>query len=105
MNLREEVEQYYGHFRQHNPLFVAAREGTVNREQMAVYVRNLHYLFSSSTKLAARAEIVSKTRHLSDLAAFFSTKVQEETGHEKWAEEDLKHFDSNSPSEANEIGA
>ncbi len=72
-----------------NPFLLAAKNGQVKPRHLETYLNNLRHLFQASNlslKMAAQAALL---RGKKDLANFYSTKVAEEAGHEKWAEEDL----------------
>ncbi|MGZ3698902.1 MAG: hypothetical protein ACXWP5_12285 [Bdellovibrionota bacterium] len=93
ISLREKIDCFFDGFQHTNPFFAQARSGVVTRDQVAAYVQSLHYLFLASTRLSSLAEREARARRQDALAAFFSNKTHEETGHEKWAEEDLKSMD------------
>ncbi len=87
--LKRDIEEYAAHLRGSNRLFEQARCGELTPAALATYIANLHLLVQntdSNLQLAERrAEELGKT----NLARFFAEKRREESGHDRWAENDI----------------
>lgn len=91
--LRMDIEIYAGQS-DRNALFATARAGQVSREMIMQYVGGLHFLMTKTPLVCTTAR--DRARALGDeaLASHFQHKLEEETGHAKWAERDLKRLDT-----------
>ena len=105
--LRHEVEAYATHLLDHSPLLRRAQAGELLPESVGYYLEGIRYITSESVRLLHFAAGCSEGRGLTQLARHFSWKAAEESGHDSWAESDMRklerHFDiqlSPSPSPA-----
>jgi len=89
---KREIERKTREISQENPLFKKARAGLLTREEMSLYLSNLRYLFSHGIGYLKRASIKARELGFTDLAKFYEGKVEEEIGHELWADDDLTHY-------------
>lgn len=77
-----------------NPFFKRASEGILTENSFVEYLNSIWYLVSHTAPCLRLAAKESLRRGDKNLAKFFSDKIAEEEGHEKWAEEDLSHVGS-----------
>jgi len=74
--------------REENPLFRSTLAGRVTPAGFAIYLANIRYLIAKTISHLKLAHSVAKKRGRLDLAAHFEHKIDEETGHELWADQD-----------------
>lgn len=87
--LKEEIETYYAQAKLSNPLYVNAERGKLTSNELTRYVSNVLYLIQHTPVYLKLAELKSREYGMDKLAAFYREKLGEESGHDKWAEEDL----------------
>jgi pyrroloquinoline quinone (PQQ) biosynthesis protein C len=75
-----------------NPLFVRAADGSLTREQVAQFLENVRYMITFTVPHLTRAAEVAEQRGLLELAAAYREEIEEERGHEMWAESDLSRI-------------
>lgn len=87
--LRIDIEVYAGNF-ERNVVFAMTMAGRLTKPMVARYVASLHFMLSMTP--IHMKEAAARARALGDeaLAAHFEHKLEEEAGHEVWAEEDLR---------------
>jgi len=87
--LRMDIEAYAGRI-DHNVVFATTKAGNMTREMIARYVGGLHFLLTLTPIHLRKAR--ERARSLGDtaLAAHFEHKIEEEVGHDTWAENDLE---------------
>lgn len=84
-------EEFLAMFNRSN-LVLAARRGEFTEKQLVVYLRNLEHLFFQNADQMLQA--VQTYSYSSELSSFFYSKWKEERGHDKWAKEDQRNFNS-----------
>lgn len=93
-DLKAQVEKHLDRFREHNPLLVRARTGTLTHRQFLDYLNNLMYFFHHSVIHLD----IARTRALQlgneEIVPFLEEKVREERGHDRWASNDLRRSGS-----------
>ena len=75
-----------------HPAVVEAKAGRVGPEGVANYLASLRFLISQTVPHLTRARDRATQLKQLDLASCFERKIAEETGHERWAEEDLREL-------------
>lgn len=88
--LKLEIEAHVARTRAHNRLFRLAHEGRVTAEIMARYLSNIRYSISQTPPMLERAKRSALARGERSLAEHFAHKLGEETGHDRWAEQDIE---------------
>lgn len=88
--LKARMQRHLDALRERNPLPRKAREGTLTLQQFHDYLNNLVYFFRHTVIHFAIARDRSAELGRDDLVAFFDEKIREETGHERWALNDLR---------------
>jgi hypothetical protein len=86
--LRVDIEKYSSQAKL-NPAYAMAREGKLGRKSVVLYVSNILHLLRHTPPYLERAKKRALERGDRRLAAFFDEKMAEETGHDRWAEQDL----------------
>lgn len=94
--LRIEIERFAMVRIRRNEMFRMAERGEVTRSCIRGYLENLHYLISQSPRCLRRAGERSRDTGLSAVAEFFEHKLEEEFGHEIWAERDIASMSDSS---------
>lgn len=93
LNIKNKIEDFAGHMIESNALFLNAKSGSFTKETMSKYLKNIHYLVQQTVPNLQLALKLSKEKNKDEkLVHFFREKIDEEMGHDKWAEEDLKNF-------------
>jgi len=87
--LRIEIETFAKECRSHR-LFRMAEDGLVNVSCVRDYLTNIHYLISHTPICLRRARDNAAALHREPLARHFAHKLEEEDGHDEWAESDLE---------------
>lgn len=90
--LRLQIEDYARGLRTRNPFYLRAAAGTLGREHMSRYLANVQGLIQETIVNLARARDVAASRGEEALSSHFATKVEEETGHDAWAERDVSRM-------------
>lgn len=88
-DLKEEIEVYADRLRSSSRLLALALAGEVPPAVVATYLANVRYLIVCTPRLLRRAERRALLLGREGVAAFFAAKVDEEAGHERWADQDL----------------
>lgn len=86
--LRIDIEGYAGSI-DGNAIFAAASAGKVTREMMVRYMGGLHYLLTFTPIHLTLARDRARAMGDGPLADHFQHKLEEEVGHDAWAENDL----------------
>lgn len=90
--LRSDIDRYVSEFRASNRLLGAARSGRVTPSVVVRYLTSLRYLLGLTPAhlsiAGARAAALGHT----GLASYFAGKVEEEVGHDQWAEADARRI-------------
>jgi hypothetical protein len=90
--LRVDIERYAARMPHENPLYYRAAGGTLSAEHLARYLKSVHVLVQHTPihldRAIRRAEALSEPT----LVAHFRHKLEEEVGHDAWAERDLRHI-------------
>lgn len=84
-----EISDFAGRLQQRHPLMQAALEGRVNPRTVASYLAGIKYLFEHTPIHLEVAATVADQHGLPELVQHFVHKLNEEDGHERWAESDL----------------
>ncbi len=96
MSLGEElkiiIERYAQNIKEHSTLIEKAKQGTLRREQVGLYLFNLYFILSHSPVHTYNAMKVAQKKGWSDLANFLQELIEFEKGHEDWAVDDLENF-------------
>lgn len=104
--LASEIESFYSDIRGNSPIFLNAEAGKLSEKEISRYLSGILYLVQHTPENLTAAKNQALARGENRLAAFFSTKLREEDGHDKWAEEDLdniaKKFDSRVTAESSD---
>lgn len=87
--LKRDIEEFYQKTLKQNPLFIKIMDGTVSMEEVGQFITDIHYLISHTPVFLEYAEQTAKRQGQTQLAAYFAEKIQEEDGHDQWAESDL----------------
>src|SRR5690606_26406360 len=90
--MKSAIDAFCVRVRQENPLFAAARTGTMTPAILTDYVSNIGYFINHTQSFLHLAAARSKAQGYSDLEAFFQQKIVEETGHEVWDEADVNEL-------------
>jgi hypothetical protein len=78
--------------RQESPLFAGARQGRIQPAQIERFLQNVHLLVAHTPVHLRLAERVAREKGREELAGWFSEKVLQEQGHDRWAENDLQEL-------------
>jgi pyrroloquinoline quinone (PQQ) biosynthesis protein C len=87
--LLEEIDAYVAYQRQESRLLNMARGGALSADAVGRYLANIHYLISQTPAHLRRGEELALSLGRPQLADYFARKLEEETGHERWAEADM----------------
>lgn len=90
--LVSEIDEYVGRLRQ-SKLYEMAAQGRVSHRTVQSYLANLRYVFRETPVYLKLARRVALERGEVELANFFEQKLEEEAGHDRWAEDDLRVLD------------
>lgn len=100
--LRDEIDRSAARMRRENPLFTRAAEGTIDRRTISRYLTNIHVLLQHTPIHLERARKRARELGREDLARHFDHKMEEEVGHDAWAERDLRRVSNGAPVEASQ---
>jgi hypothetical protein len=75
-----------------SPLLQRARQGRIVPSVVHGYLRSLHYIISHTVPHLQAARKTAIARGNLELAVHFELKEREETGHEAWAESDMRRL-------------
>lgn len=67
-----------------------AKLGKVDTYSVGRYLVSLHYLMSQTVPHLERAKALARQAGQGSLVAYFEKKLEEETGHDKWAADDIR---------------
>lgn len=87
--LRERIEAYARSVEEEHPLMVRARTGALPPQAIAAYVSNVRYSIRSVYGHLRAARERAAELGLQDVSRWFAHKLDEEYGHDAWAEQDL----------------
>jgi len=93
-DLKTRVEKHLDGFREHNPLLVRARTGTLTHRQFLDYLNNLMYFFHHSVIHLGIARRRAEQLGNEAIVPFLEEKLREERGHDRWAWNDLRRSKS-----------
>ncbi len=88
--LASEIQEFSQRMLRTVPLFAEARNGRITNHELTVYLANIKFLLSHTDHCITRARDRSREFGLAKLAAFYDDKLEEENGHEAWANDDLR---------------
>jgi hypothetical protein len=88
--LKVQIERYAAEMPSSNPLYFMAANGELTNPQIARYLANIRYLLDHTLPLLTRAIERSTELGRPDLVAHYRQKLDEEVGHELWADRDLR---------------
>lgn len=91
--LKSDLDGYASDMHRTNAMFAGAAEGRMTADQVGYYLSNLRLLLHTSAVHLERARLRALALGDHDLAEHFATKWAEERGHDRWAENDLKHLE------------
>lgn len=91
--LVRESHDFATHLMESNVLFRRAAEGTLEQHHVAQFLENVRYLITFTVPHLTRAAELAKERGMPELAEAYREEIGEESGHEKWAESDLKQVE------------
>lgn len=89
-SMRAEIQNYYQKARTVSPLLVGAREGHLTPRHVAEFLDNIFYLIQHTNIFLRLARRICLEKGLHQLGEFYSLKIDEEKGHERWAEADIE---------------
>lgn len=92
--LREDVETYADSLLQNSPLLSQAWAGALSPAAVGYYLDGLRYITRESTRLLLLAANQARSLGHFELEAHFRHKAEEEIGHDRWAEADLRRLES-----------
>jgi hypothetical protein len=87
--LRTAIDRWAENLRRNAQLLSLARQGKLPARAVALYLESLRYLLQNSQQNLVLASTASKAMGDSPLAEYFARKAGEETGHDRWAIDDL----------------
>jgi hypothetical protein len=82
-----------------NAFLKKAAQGTLTRDEAALYLYNLIHLFSQTPQDLQIGADKAKSMGLIELSEFLASKIKEEIGHENWPKQDLNHYFSDAANE------
>jgi pyrroloquinoline quinone (PQQ) biosynthesis protein C len=88
--LRLEIEAHAARVRMSNPLLHRAAAGEVSPAAVERYLVTLRYMIANTPPNLALARDQARDAELDALAVYYSEKLAEEDGHERWADHDLQ---------------
>jgi hypothetical protein len=88
-SLAREIEEYADRLRRSHPLFELADRGGFPPAAVATYLANVRFTVNCTTRHLECAERRSRELAQEQLTPIFHKKLEEEQGHERWADEDL----------------
>jgi hypothetical protein len=97
--LRMDIEVYAGQF-DRKALMETTRAGKMTRDMITRYMTGLHFLLTLTPVHLTKARERARALGDENLAAHFQHKLEEEVGHDAWAENDLRRLDSKRPPRA-----
>ena len=72
-----------------NPFFQATYRGELTAQQWEKFIQNIIYLIRFTPPHLKRALKKAQVQGLPTMQRFFSEKISEEVGHDKWGEQDV----------------
>lgn len=88
--IKHEVEAYRDYLLTDDPFLSAVSQGKATPLLLKHFIENVRYLVEHTPKHLLRATKLADKQGNPALAEFFRHKLDEEAGHDKWAEDDLK---------------
>jgi hypothetical protein len=71
-------------------LFTMADEGQLTARNVTAYIKNAEFIVKNTLGSLTVARDAANARGMTELAAFYQRKMDEEDGHDLWAKNDLK---------------
>ena len=90
--LKHEIESWAEEFARNSALKRLAISGRLQARSMTLYLESLRFVFEQSQVSLALAAQRCQELGDTELERYFRAKVQEETGHQLWALDDLRRF-------------
>lgn len=87
--MKQRVEQYWDELKKEDYYNQAILSGSASPEMVSHFLVNVRYLVQHTPVHLKKAYDLSISRNLSRLAQFFQQKLEEEQGHDQWADADL----------------
>lgn len=88
-SIKDSIDSFYQDIKSSNLIYLNAKEGKLGPQNIQRYLASVRYLIQHTPIHLRLALQESQRRNQTELAAYFETKLIEEVGHDKWAEEDL----------------
>src|ERR1044072_7231093 len=87
--MKQKVEAYWDYLKSEDPYNRAILEGRASPEMVNRFLVDVHYLVEHTPLHLIRAAQLAGKKGDHKLKKFFEHKRGEESGHDKWAEDDL----------------
>jgi hypothetical protein len=91
--LLRDVESYAARVRKESPLLTRAKARPLPPETIGLYLAGLRYLTQVGVQLLSRAAECAELGEDEALAKHLQKKVSEETGHYRWADNDIRNLE------------
>lgn len=91
--LKTDIETFAERMRR-SPLLRLAQQGRVSPQAVAAYLTSILSLIRHTPIYLERARVRAEHLGERELADYFATKLREETGHDRWAENDVASLSS-----------
>jgi hypothetical protein len=88
--LKREIEKYGSLLTESNGLLLAAERGALTAEHVHAYVSGILFQIRGTLRILRRAQERAASLGDQALAAHYRHKLGEESGHDRWAEQDLR---------------
>ena len=95
--LESDIQEFHQHLRSECPLYTNASAGKLTKKELSNYAANILYLIRYTPIYLKLSMGIAEEKGLPGLARFFFEKIGEETGHDKWAEDDVKALSGTPP--------
>jgi len=89
-SIKQEILAHAERTRSLNPFLQSAASGTLQMESLARYLASLRFMLSLTPQYLRHSRHIAEERGAPGLAAYFTHKLQEEVGHDAWAEADIE---------------
>ncbi len=90
--LKTFIEKYAETIKDNSSLFEKAKDGTLEREQIGLYLFNLYFILSQAPARTHNAMKIAQKKEFNDVALFLKDLIEYEKGYEDWAVNDLESF-------------
>lgn len=87
--MRKSVEAYWDYIQTQDEYNLSILDGTLTPEMLSHFLVNIHILVQHTPIHLRLAEKIAGERGLTELKDYFALKFVEESGHDKWAEDDI----------------